>query len=924
MKNPASFIVSSLAATLLAAFLSACSGQTPEQLIASSKESLAKNDSKTAIIELKNALQANPNLGEARFLLGKALFDSGDAAGAEVELRKALDLKYASDQTIPLLARTLLASGQAKKLIDEFGATQLPDAGAQANLKTTLSQTYAFQGKRDLAQSELAAALAAKPDYAPAQLVAARLKASAGDIDGASAIVDSILAADARNPEALLLAGVLRDVKNDPDGAIARYREAIAAKPDFLLAHSAIITTLFKQKKMDEAAAQIEALKKIAPKHPQTLFLEAQLDYQRNNLKAARETLQQLLKTLPNNPNILQLAGAVEFQSRAYTQAETYLNRALAQTPNLPLARRLLIATYLRSGQVPKAQEALRPILGKIDNDPAMLSLAGETFLQSGDADKAAAYFAKAAQLEPNSAALKTSVAIAHLAQGKSGALDELEDIADSDQGTGADLALIASHLRGGQLDKALKAIDALEKKQPNNPATFNLRARTQLAKKDVAGARQSFEKALAINPAYFPAAASLAALDLADKQPDQAKKRFDAVLAADPRNVQALLALAELRAKSGGSPNEIADLIAKAIKANPQDSAPRLALIRFHLQAKDNKKALTVANEAVAALPDSPELLDALGRTQQLAGETNQALATYGKLAGLQPASPLAEMRMAEIQMQAKNRQEAARHLQKALEIKPDLLEAQRAQILIAVDEQRTSDALAIARQIQQQRPNEAVGHALEGDIRLTLKAWPEAIAAYRRAIKLQPSSELAVRLHGILTASGDKAEAERWAATWNQAHPKDVGIRLYQGDLATARKDYGEAVRLYQIVLDIQPNNPLALNNLAWVLGQLKSPQALAYAEKANQLAPNQPPFMDTLGMLLADHGELPKAVDLLRKAHELAPQNAAIHLNLARVLIKSGQKDAARKELDALAKLGEKFPLQAEVARLLKELY
>ncbi|MCL2345669.1 MAG: PEP-CTERM system TPR-repeat protein PrsT, partial [Desulfobulbus sp.] len=364
--------------------------------------------------------------------------------------------------------------------------------------------------------------------------------------------------------------------------------------------------------------------------------------------------------------------------------------------------------------------------------------------------------------------------------------------------------------------------------------------------------------------------------------------------------------------------------LIAKAIKANPQDSAPRLALIRFHLQAKDNKKALTVANEAVAALPDSPELLDALGRTQQLAGETNQALATYGKLAGLQPASPLAEMRMAEIQMQAKNRQEAARHLQKALEIKPDLLEAQRAQILIAVDEQRTSDALAIARQIQQQRPNEAVGHALEGDIRLTLKAWPEAIAAYRRAIKLQPSSELAVRLHGILTASGDKAEAERWAATWNQAHPKDVGIRLYQGDLATARKDYGEAVRLYQIVLDIQPNNPLALNNLAWVLGQLKSPQALAYAEKANQLAPNQPPFMDTLGMLLADHGELPKAVDLLRKAHELAPQNAAIHLNLARVLIKSGQKDAARKELDALAKLGEKFPLQAEVARLLKELY
>ncbi|MDR1996704.1 XrtA/PEP-CTERM system TPR-repeat protein PrsT [Azonexus sp.] len=923
MKKPTSLIASSLSVALLAAFLGACGGDNPEQLIASSKEFLAKNDNKAAVIQLKNALQANPNLGEARFLLGKALLDSGDAAGAEVELRKAFDLQYASDQTVPLLARALLASGQARKLTDEFGKTELSDAEAQASLKTSLSQAQALQGKHDLAHSELAAALAAKPDYAPALLATARIKASTGDIDGANAIVDSVLAADAKNPDALLLSGSLRGARNDPDGAIARYREAIAAKPDFLLAHSAIVTTLFKQKKNDEAAAQIDAMKKIAPNHPQTLYLTAQLAYQRNDFKAARDIVQQLLKASPNNPNIAQLAGAIEFQLRSWVQAETYLNKALALMPDLPLARRLLVSTYLRSGQAAKALEALQPVLGKIDDDPAMLSLAGETFLQTGDAAKAEAYFAKAAKLEPDSAARKTSVAIAHLAQGRSNAIDELEDIAESDQGTSADLALIANYLRTGQLDKALKAIDTLEKKQPNNPATYNLRARTLLAKKDITGARQSFEKALAINPAYFSAAASLAALDLADNKPDAARKRFDAVLAADPRNVQALLALAELRVRSGGSQDEVVGLITKAIAANPQDSTPRLALIQFHLKAKDNKKALVVANEAVAALPDSPELLDALGRSQQLAGETNQALATFGKLAGLQPASPLADMRIAEIQMAAKNRQEATKHLKRALEIKPDLLEAQRALILMAVDEKRTSDALAIVRQIQQQRPREAVGHVLEGDIHAVLKAWPEAIAAYRRGIKLQPSPELAIKLHSILNIAGDKAEAERWAATWNKEHPKDIGMRMHLGDLATARKDYSEAARLYQIALDIQPNNPLVLNNLAWVSGQLQSPKAIEYAEKANSLAPNQPPFMDTLAMLLANRGEDAKAVELLRKAHELAPQNAAIQFNLAKVLIKSGQKKAARKELDALAKLGDKFPLQAEVARLQKEL-
>jgi len=113
------------------------------------------------------------------------------------------------------------------------------------------------------------------------------------------------------------------------------------------------------------------------------------------------------------------------------------------------------------------------------------------------------------------------------------------------------------------------------------------------------------------------------------------------------------------------------------------------------------------------------------------------------------------------------------------------------------------------------------------------------------------------------------------------------------------------------------------LVLNNLAWISGQLKSPKALEYAEKANALLPNQPPFMDTLAMLLAEKGESAKAVELLRKAIDIAPQAALIKLNLARVLIKSGQKDAARKELDALAKLGDSFPEQAEVTRLQKEL-
>jgi len=52
-------------------------------------------------------------------------------------------------------------------------------------------------------------------------------------------------------------------------------------------------------------------------------------------------------------------------------------------------------------------------------------------------------------------------------------------------------------------------------------------------------------------------------------------------------------------------------------------------------------------------------------------------------------------------------------------------------------------------------------------------------------------------------------------------------------------------------------------------------------------------------------------------------LAPQAASIRLNLARALIKAGQKDAARRELDELDKLGDKFSGQSEVVQLRKAL-
>jgi putative PEP-CTERM system TPR-repeat lipoprotein len=274
-------------------------------------------------------------------------------------------------------------------------------------------------------------------------------------------------------------------------------------------------------------------------------------------------------------------------------------------------------------------------------------------------------------------------------------------------------------------------------------------------------------------------------------------------------------------------------------------------------------------------------------------------------------------------VQLAADDKDGARQSLNRALAIKPDLVEAQRALIGLHVNAGRPEDALVIARTVQKQRPRESLGYLYEGDIHASRKAWREAVAAYRTGLKQAGTPDLAIKLHSALVAGGNVTEADKFRQGWVKEHPKDAVFVLYLAELATAKGDYAGAAAGYRSLLEAQPDNPILLNNYAWVAGKLRDPKALEYAERANKLAPDQPPFMDTLGVLLIEKGDVTRGVDLLQKAVAIAPDAAGIRLNLARGLIKAGQKDAARKELDTLAKLGEKFPGQAEVARLTKEL-
>ena len=491
------------------------------------------------------------------------------------------------------------------------------------------------------------------------------------------------------------------------------------------------------------------------------------------------------------------------------------------------------------------------------------------------------------------------------------------------DEGVVQDMVLINTLLQQGKIDQALKAIDALQKKRPADVVPPFLRGRALLQKGDRPGARKAMEQALQINANYFPAIGVLAVIDNAEKRPDEAVARVEAAIKQQPANIQAYQLLLELRATNGADKTELGSILRRAVDGAPNNPVARQMLAEHYLRTGDPKEALTVAQNATSALPDNMQLLDVLGRAQAANGEHNQAQASFGRMAALQPKSPLPYLRMASAHLVAGDQAAAGDKLRKALELDPNLLEAQQGLASLAMAAKKPEEALAIARTVQKQRPREQAGYILEGDIHAAGKAWDQAAEAYRTGVKLSDSPELAIRLHNALVGAGKKPDADRWAADWTRSHPKDATFALYQGNQALSRNELPESLRQFDRALTLQPGNAIALNNRAWIKGQLGKEGALADAERANTLVPNQPAFMDTWAMLLSAANQHDKAVELQKKVLQLQPQLPAYKLNLAKIYLKAGRKDDARPLLDELAAAGDKFAGQAEVQELKKGL-
>ena len=905
--------------------LTGCAGETEEQFLASAKTFISQNDNQAALIQLKNALQKNGESAEARLLLGQLMLKMGDATSAAVELRKARALKVDEERVVPDLARALLLSGQDDKVISEFESLTLNTPQARAQLATQLASAYMARGNGAQTDAFAKVALEAVPDHAPAIALQARVLAAGGNIPAALALLEGVLASDSSQLEAGLFRGeILRSRPDGLDAALAQYQAVLAKHPDSIAAHSGTVNTLLIKGEKGAAQPALAAMEKVAPGHPDTLFFQAQLAYEADNFAVARERIDRVLAMVPNSLRALELAAATAYRSEDYAQAELFLTQALKLSPGQVMTRHMLAQTYVRIGQPDRALETLRPLLEADRVNANTLALGGEVYLLLGDAKRSEEAFTAAAKMQPNDVRLRTSLAMSQVvrSQGGAEAMRTLEALTVEDSSPRADLALVGARVSQKDYAGALKALDGLEKKQPDRAIPDNLRGQVFLQQGNKAAARSSFEAALKKEPKFLAAAVNLAVLDLADGQREQAKARLETLAAADPTNPNVHLARAELASRTGAGATEVATLLGQAVSANASSSRAHVSLVTHWLASGDARKALSAAQAGAAALPEDANVQDALARALLASGDSQQALSTWRTLSAQQPNQALYHLRLAEGFAVNRRFDEAKNSLQRALEIQPGLLQAERALVTLAIQRGRPEDGLPIARELQKRLPQDAVGWMLEGDVENARKNTAAALVAYRAAVQRNAPTETAIRLHRSLELFGQPEQATAFAKQWQAKNPTDGTFRFYLGDFALARNDLPTAEAYYRAVLEATPGNALAMNNIAWIMATQGKTGAVAMARQANELAPDRAPLMDTLALALAAEGQLPQAIEMQKLALAQAPTDPAMKLNLAKLYIKSGNKAFARAELEDISGLGDKFKDHAMVTDLLKQ--
>jgi tetratricopeptide (TPR) repeat protein len=184
--------------------------------------------------------------------------------------------------------------------------------------------------------------------------------------------------------------------------------------------------------------------------------------------------------------------------------------------------------------------------------------------------------------------------------------------------------------------------------------------------------------------------------------------------------------------------------------------------------------------------------------------------------------------------------------------------------------------------------------------------------------------NGEALIKLGSVQSERGATDQALQTYLDGSKANPKETVFCLLAGGIYESKQDWENAKQQYRKVLEIQPDNPLASNNLAYVMLQQGGNVDVAFsmAQTARRQLPDNPNSADTLGLAFYQKRVYTSAINLFKEAVKKEPDNAVFNYHLGLAYAKSGQAALAKQQLERVMKINPNFRDVDELRRAVAE--
>jgi tetratricopeptide (TPR) repeat protein len=707
------------------------------------------------------------------------------------------------------------------------------------------------------------------------------------DIPRAILQFKNALKATPNNADIYYELGEAYSMSKDFTAALGAYRKALGIDPNHAGAELRVAEMMASSsdpQMVKDATATLEDLAKKTPApSPEVLNTLAYAQLRLGNIDSAADSLNRVVAKVPGELRASALLAGAKVLNHDPKGAEEVLINACKETPDSAEARRILGDFYVEQKRFPEAEAQFRAALGvNPQYAPALLDLARLQVADNRD-QEADQSFQRLAKLEEY-----RSIHAVFLFQ-------------------------------IGRRDEAIVELEKLARQRPDDRS---LRSNLVVAYRAVgrnAEANKVLAQALKVNPSDTEALLQRGEIAIGTRDYSQADADLNQALHFRPAEPEVHYLMAKLNAARGATLAYRQEL-GETLRLNPNLLAVRAELAHSLSSTKPG------AHAAIDLLDTAPPSQKG---SLRLLVERNWALWTLGDMAALRNGvnQGLAAARTPDLLIQAGllklatgDHAGARSVLEEALKLDPSDLRAMQALSQTYVAEKNSAMALQKVKEYAKQQPKSAAAQDFLGVMLVANGDLQQGRAAFEAAKQLDPTyTESDLALVQVDAAESKFEDARKRLEIVLAANANNEIARLWLGNIDEALGNHAVAIEHFRKVVQADPDNAQASNNLAYVLAEYgnNADEALKYAEKAVNLRPEKMIYSDTMGWTLYRKGLYGPAIPYLERAAADKGGDVVWKYHLAMAYGKAGDLTRGRTILASALKINPNVP-EAKQAR------